>query len=725
MKSQTNKKISKATKYPLSYKEINNISTNYLYIQIKNGLNHSQNKNNSKVKYPNVYPVNNNQKSNSNQKYSFLNQNKIKQIKSSKDRRINSQNSKNSNFYNSLLNQNTTSGNRNRMIGLKSNKTQNKNIRDNSFTGYSKKSRMNNSPGSFLNNNNKNNIKIIKRNLVKVDNQKLLNNSFTRNKSNKSARNKTPLLTRENYLNNMNKNNAQDNSIISSNLSLLNGNQDIKNVNKNNINNNNNSIKNKSKIRINSEHNIFNKNKYNNNHRAFQPKNIFSQFKKKKTTNIGNGFAINTILLNNNNKNNLLIGSLLEGNKYSNADINNNNEEKINSQNTNNFNKSQNSIKTNDTSALQVKSNSNLISHGTSSTNNISGSQIIVGSNYNINTHYNQKLNVNCHEININLSGIPKKEKESNVNIEPPSNNEKKWKRKKIKCMHDLSKTGLSGDEKKVNQDNYFIFKNFVQGFENIYMGVCDGHGYYGHEVSGFIKENLPMNLNHALKKKNLNLLTDDLSLVIKKCFLNENRNLLDNHQIDSDLSGSTCISVIYTPKKLIIANLGDSRCILGKYINNKWSAENLSRDHKPTIQEEADRILKIGGRIHPMKDEDGEFIGPLRVYMKDKEMPGLAMTRSFGDYFGSLAGTISEPEITEHILSQEDKFIILASDGLFEFIESEVIVEYVKDYYEKNDIVGCCEFLYKESSKKWLEEEEDTIDDITFILVFFEDIFE
>ena len=725
MKSQTNNKITKANKYPLSYKEINNISTNYLYIQIKNGLNHSQNKNNSKVKYPNVYPINNNQKSNSKQKYSFLNQNKIRQIKSSNDRRINSQNNKNSNYDYSLFNQNTKSGNnRNKIIGIKSIKTQNKNIRDNSFSGYSKKSRMNNSPGSFINNNNKNNIKIIKRNLVNIDNQKLLNNSFTRNKSNKSARNKTPLLTRENYYNNMNKNNVQDNSIILSNYSLFNGNQDIKNINKNNINNNN-SIKNKSKIRTNSEHNIFNKNKYNNNHRAFQPKNIFSQFKKKKATNFGNGFAINTILLNNNNKNNLLIGSLLEGNKYTNADINKNNEEKINSQNINNFIKSQNSIKTNDTSVLQVKSNSNLISHGTSSTNNISGSQIITCSNYNINTHYNQKLNVNCHEININLSGIPKKENESNVNIEPPSNKEKEWKGKKIKCMHDLSKTGLSGDEKKVNQDNYFIFKNFVQGFENIYMGVCDGHGYYGHEVSGFIKENLPMNLNHALKKKNLNLLTDDLSLVIKKCFLNENRNLLDNHQIDSDLSGTTCISVIYTPKKLIIANLGDSRCILGKYVNNKWSAENLSRDHKPTIQEEADRILKIGGRIRPMRDEDGEFIGPLRVYMKDKEMPGLAMTRSFGDYFGSLAGTISEPEVTEHILSQEDKFIILASDGLFEFIESEVIVEYVKDYYEKNDIVGCCEFLYKESSKKWLEEEEDTIDDITIILVFFEDIFE
>lgn len=43
---------------------------------------------------------------------------------------------------------------------------------------------------------------------------------------------------------------------------------------------------------------------------------------------------------------------------------------------------------------------------------------------------------------------------------------------KKIKCIHDLSKTGLSGDEKKVNQDNYFIFKNFNNTFTDIFMGV-------------------------------------------------------------------------------------------------------------------------------------------------------------------------------------------------------------------------------------------------------------
>lgn len=228
----------------------------------------------------------------------------------------------------------------------------------------------------------------------------------------------------------------------------------------------------------------------------------------------------------------------------------------------------------------------------------------------------------------------------------------------------------MAGDDKKVNQDNYFIFKNFVQGFDNIYMGVCDGHGYYGHEVSGYIKENLPMDLNHLIKTKKLNVLKDDLSAVIKNAFILENKSLLRNRQIDSDLSGSTCVSVIYTPIKLIIANIGDSRCVLGKCIeidnyeekdeiigekkkrNIRWVAENLSRDHKPSLPEEAERILKVGGRIRPMKDEDGEFIGPLRVYMKEKDMPGLAMTRSFGDYFGSTAGVISEPEVTEYFLN-------------------------------------------------------------------------
>ena len=65
---------------------------------------------------------------------------------------------------------------------------------------------------------------------------------------------------------------------------------------------------------------------------------------------------------------------------------------------------------------------------------------------------------------------------------------------------------------------------------------------------------------------------------------------------------------------------------------------------------------------------------------------------------------------------------LILASDELYEFISSEIVVNYVKEFYTKDDIVGCYEYLYKESCRRWLKEEEDTIDDITIIMAFFEE---
>ena len=338
----------------------------------------------------------------------------------------------------------------------------------------------------------------------------------------------------------------------------------------------------------------------------------------------------------------------------------------------------------------------------------------------NLNIHSDISLNNNTF-ININNNNI--NPIIDNKNITPLVIEKRPFEGKKIKCIHEISKTGIAGTEKKINQDRDFIFRNFVEGFDNIFMGVCDGHGFFGNEVSEYIKENLPMDLNRIIKTRKLDINKDDLSEVIINTFLMENNALFRNQQIDSDLSGSTCISVIYTPKKLIISNVGDSRCVLGsRFGENDWKFESLSRDHKPNIKEEADRIKKNGGRIRPMIDEEGCFVGPLRVYMKDKDLPGLAMTRSFGDYFASLAGTIAVPEIKEHILIPEDKFIILASDGLFEFISTKEVGNIIKGYYEKNDIVGCCEYLYKESYRKWISEEEDTVDDITIILVFFED---
>ena len=183
--------------------------------------------------------------------------------------------------------------------------------------------------------------------------------------------------------------------------------------------------------------------------------------------------------------------------------------------------------------------------------------------------------------------------------------------------------------------------------------------------------------------------------------------------------SGSTCSSLIFSPEKIISINVGDSRCVLGKCVNNKWTSKNLTRDHKPTEEDEKKRILDKGGRIEAYKDDQGVPIGPERVWLKGEDLPGLAMSRSFGDDVAHMIGVTSKPEIMEFKLYEEDKFILLGSDGIFEFISSDEAVNMVKDFYLKDDINGALNHLYKISSQRWIMEEE-VIDDITLIIVFF-----
>ena len=159
---------------------------------------------------------------------------------------------------------------------------------------------------------------------------------------------------------------------------------------------------------------------------------------------------------------------------------------------------------------------------------------------------------------------------------------------------------------------------------------------------------------------------------------------------------------------------------MLGRNINNEWRAIELPRDHKPTELDKELRIREHNGRIQPFTDEDGEFVGSKRVWIQEDEVPGLAMSRSFGDRVAATVGVISEPEIKEFGLTENDKFMIVASDGIWEFIDSQECVEIVKEYYEFNDMKGCCDFLYEINKERWLKEEE-VIDDITLILVFFE----
>ena len=73
---------------------------------------------------------------------------------------------------------------------------------------------------------------------------------------------------------------------------------------------------------------------------------------------------------------------------------------------------------------------------------------------------------------------------------------------KLIKEMCHLSRVGYSGEGvKKVNQDIFFVYENFNDNPNHLYLGVCDGHGSLGHLASGYLKQNLPVNMDKDFKK--------------------------------------------------------------------------------------------------------------------------------------------------------------------------------------------------------------------------------
>ena len=310
-----------------------------------------------------------------------------------------------------------------------------------------------------------------------------------------------------------------------------------------------------------------------------------------------------------------------------------------------------------------------------------------------------------------------------NLNNPDPNNIKRNKVIKKIYKIESICQVGYSGPGIiKFNQDNFFVYNNLNDENNILFIGVCDGHGILGHDVSKYLISHLPSNLNKALKKTH-KYIRDKKTLykTMKEVFIKTNNDLCKYELIDTQFSGSTCVTIILTKNQIISGNVGDSRAVMGRNINGEWKNIDLTKDQKPDNPEEKERIMKNGGRVESYKDEDGNDFGPKRVWLKNADIPGLAMSRSFGDEVAASVGTISEPEIDCFDITENDKFIIIASDGIWEFISSQECVNIVKDYYLKKDLKGCLKYLLNESSKRWIKEEE-VIDDITCVLIFFEE---
>ena len=295
-----------------------------------------------------------------------------------------------------------------------------------------------------------------------------------------------------------------------------------------------------------------------------------------------------------------------------------------------------------------------------------------------------------------------------------------------------VSKAGRNqnGDTKQ-NQDTPLVHPNVgdVKGFNM--FGVLDGHGPQGHFVSQFCKNYFIRRMNSfVIQCKQENITTaEGLYEKLKKtkfafiiqAFKDADLEMTKQNQFEYNFSGTTCNIVFQFKKNLICASVGDSRGIL-IYDNDNNTNQGifpLSHDHKPDLPQEMNRIMNNGGRVDKLTDQYGNKVGPNRVFKYGLTYPGLAMSRSLGDFEAKECGVITEPEIIEYKMNHNSKYMVICSDGVWEFLKNENVRDLGNVYYQKGEVGQFCTSLVKKAVETW--EQCDIIrDDITVVCVYF-----
>ena len=266
----------------------------------------------------------------------------------------------------------------------------------------------------------------------------------------------------------------------------------------------------------------------------------------------------------------------------------------------------------------------------------------------------------------------------------------------------------------KPNQDA--IVMTELREADAVLLAVFDGHGDNGHVVSSFFRDRIA---DAVFAHPSFNVVADvadnvtapdatpavppplKTSVLPAVGVLRKRRNvgaaikgamkalegaLLRDASVDCSLSGCTGCVVVVVGGDVTVANVGDSRAMLVRTRPDGVASPGggggaggggdgdaallthaLSIDHKPTLVSETRRILLKGGRVRAIKYEDGGE-GPVRVWLRDDDLPGLAMSRSLGDTEGKKAAISSDADVYTYTLTRHDAFLIVASDGLWEF---------------------------------------------------------
>ncbi|CAG0918590.1 unnamed protein product [Notodromas monacha] len=157
-----------------------------------------------------------------------------------------------------------------------------------------------------------------------------------------------------------------------------------------------------------------------------------------------------------------------------------------------------------------------------------------------------------------------------------------------------------------------------------------------------------------------------------KYAFMEELRGAQGDRDCPGHASGCTAVVALVCGPRVFVANAGDSRCVLCR----GGTAVDLSVDHKPEDAVEFTRIRLAGGVVTP----DGRVCG------------GLNLSRSFGDHSykqnkdlpSSKQMITADPDVRTADLTDEDEFLVLACDGIWNSMSSQEVVDFVRTRLQK-----------------------------------------
>ncbi|KAF4709823.1 hypothetical protein FOZ63_011447 [Perkinsus olseni] len=277
---------------------------------------------------------------------------------------------------------------------------------------------------------------------------------------------------------------------------------------------------------------------------------------------------------------------------------------------------------------------------------------------------------------------------------------------------------GFKGEgDNTLNQDNFSITR-LDNGWDIIC--VMDGHGPNGHMASYRAVKSLPYYLAHS------DILEPSLmEKCMEQCFQLTNQDML-GHALANDYevqaSGTTAVVFVRNHKKdpdvFWSAHCGDSRLVVGT--EAKRTMEYVTADHKPDSPSEQPRIEASGGEVRSFTYDDNWTVH--RIFVRDADYPGLCMARSLGDHCVKTHGVTCDPEVHRHTLPDRKAkpLIIMASDGVWEFLSSEWVMKALSRKVGTEGASRCIQKLSKEARKRWKEEEGDYCDDITSVIIQF-----